>query len=345
MRDEPDVVLGLSVWPCAQQVARFQRAGRYLPGSTAHPGKMLPALARHAIAAYTRPDDLVLDPMCGIGTTLVEAAHLGRMAIGIEYECRWADLARDNLALATDQGATGAGEVILGDARYAPARLSRDLRGRCTLLLTSPPYADSNHGTVTTRRDTGQPGIRKRDWRYGSDTTNLAYRSLPVLLDGFTDILTACRPLLRPDATVVITTRAFRRNHQLLDFPSLVLQAAQAAGLQPVQRCVALLAGLRNGGLVTRASFFQQQNTAQSRRDGLPLSLIAHEDVAGSDQSVKGLVFRPEFRHGPHHQPPPRQGRRIPRAGPAARAPLPRARHRATAPARPHRPRPRSQTS
>ena len=269
---------GLSVWPCAQQVARTQRAGRYRPGSTAHPGKMLPALACHAIATYTRPDDLVIDPMCGIGTTLVEAAHLGRMAIGIEYEPRWVDLARANLAYATDQGATGAGEIILGDARYTPARLPRDLLGRCTLLLTSPPYGDSNHGTVTTQRDTGKPGIVKRDHRYGNNT-NLAYRSLAVLLDGFTEILTACRPLLAPHATVVITTRAFRRNHQLLDFPSLVLDAARAAGLQPVQRCVALLAGLRQGQLVTRASFFQQQLVARARRDGLPLSVIAHEDV------------------------------------------------------------------
>jgi len=35
--------------------------------------------------------------MCGICTTLVEAAHLGRDAIGVEREPRWAQLARDNL--------------------------------------------------------------------------------------------------------------------------------------------------------------------------------------------------------------------------------------------------------
>src|ERR671914_2106342 len=72
----------LSVWACAQQPAAFQRRGRYLPGSTAHPAKMLPAVAAAAINAYTQPDDIVLDPMCGIGTTLVEAAHHGRTPIG-----------------------------------------------------------------------------------------------------------------------------------------------------------------------------------------------------------------------------------------------------------------------
>ena len=69
--------------------------GRYLPAATAHPGKMLPAIAATAITRYTQPGDLVADPMCGIGTTLIEAVHLGRDAIGVEYEPRWAALAAE----------------------------------------------------------------------------------------------------------------------------------------------------------------------------------------------------------------------------------------------------------
>src|SRR5579872_7635233 len=79
----------LSVWPVAQQFAREQRRHRYLAESNAHPGKMLPALAREAIRRYTRPGELVLDPMCGIGTSLVEASHLDRQALGVELEPRW----------------------------------------------------------------------------------------------------------------------------------------------------------------------------------------------------------------------------------------------------------------
>jgi tRNA G10 N-methylase Trm11 len=52
---------------------------------------MLPAIAAHAIHAYIKPGDLVFDPMCGIGTTVVEAMHAGRDVIGVEYESRWAD--------------------------------------------------------------------------------------------------------------------------------------------------------------------------------------------------------------------------------------------------------------
>nr|BFF03709.1 hypothetical protein GCM10020241_53840 [Streptoalloteichus tenebrarius] len=88
----------LSVWATAQSSPAAQRAGRYVPESTAHPANMLPAVAAHAILHYTQPGDLVLDPMCGMGTTLVEAIHTGRRALGVEYERHWVGITRANLA-------------------------------------------------------------------------------------------------------------------------------------------------------------------------------------------------------------------------------------------------------
>jgi hypothetical protein len=43
-------------------------------------GKFPPPIATHLIAAYTRPGDLVIDPMVGSGTTAVEALLAGRRA-------------------------------------------------------------------------------------------------------------------------------------------------------------------------------------------------------------------------------------------------------------------------
>ncbi len=84
----------LAVWPVAQTSAPTQRrAASYHPGCTVHPGKMLPALAARIVSEYSQPGELIVDPMCGVGTTLVEAASLGRRAIGVEVEARWAELA------------------------------------------------------------------------------------------------------------------------------------------------------------------------------------------------------------------------------------------------------------
>lgn len=106
---------------------------------------MLPKLARRAISAYSDLGDLVVDPMCGIGTTLVEAIHLGRNAFGIELEPRWASLATANLAHAREQGATGnAGQLLRSSGRHAKTPESKVARlgaGSVDLILTSPPYA------------------------------------------------------------------------------------------------------------------------------------------------------------------------------------------------------------
>ncbi|WP_329237614.1 site-specific DNA-methyltransferase [Actinoallomurus sp. NBC_01490] len=272
--------LPLSVWVCAQRPAVWQRRGRYLPVATANPAKMLPALAATAIASYTKPGDLVLDPMCGIGTTLVEAVHLDRTAIGIECEARWANLARANLDLARDHGAPGTGAVITGDARNASALMTDPhVVGNVALLLTSPPYGQSTHGQVRSSRETGHTSVRKYDYAYGKNRSNLARGSHDRLLSGFTDILLGCVPLLRPGGIVAITTRPFRRHGHLIDFPNQVWAAAQNAGLEPLQRLVALLCGIKADHLVTRASFFAMHETRKARAAGVPLHVNAHEEV------------------------------------------------------------------
>lgn len=47
-----------------------------------YPARFSPKLVRAAIAAFSAPGDLVLDPFMGGGTTLVEALALGRNSIG-----------------------------------------------------------------------------------------------------------------------------------------------------------------------------------------------------------------------------------------------------------------------
>ncbi|GAA1962001.1 TRM11 family SAM-dependent methyltransferase [Kitasatospora viridis] len=268
--------LPTSVWATAQANGPKQRRDRYTPTSTTHPARMLPAIAAHAVRTYTRPGQLVLDPMCGTGTTLVEAVHLGRHALGIDIEGRWTAVTRANLRLARTQGATGTATVTTADARtFAdPGR-----HGAVHLLLTSPPYGTAVHGRVDTTRDTGHSGLARYDSSYGTNPANLAHAPTDRLLTAFTAILRTCRPLLAPGAHVVVIARPWRHHGELVDLPSAILAAGQAAGLLPVERCVALLAGVRDGDLVARPSFSQLQHLRTAREAGLPTHLIVHEDV------------------------------------------------------------------
>ncbi|MEU8720386.1 TRM11 family SAM-dependent methyltransferase [Streptomyces antimycoticus] len=268
-----------SVWNTAPTSAPAQRADRYVSGSNAHPAKMLPAIAAHAIRTYTKPGELVLDPMCGIGTTLVEAIRHRRHALGIEYESRWARIARANIAHNIRHVEQGNGRAVCGDARQLTQLIDADLHGKVALVVTSPPYGRSAHGRVHCTSETGERGVVKTDYRYGRDPHNLAHVSTDQLLDGFSKILTQCRVVLRPGGTVVVTTRPWRTHGELIDLPSAVLATGQAAGLVPTERCVALLAGIRDGRLVARPSFFQLKNVRDARRQGIPLHLVQHEDV------------------------------------------------------------------
>jgi Putative RNA methylase family UPF0020 len=54
------------------------------------------------VAESSEPGQLAWDPMCGVGTSLIEAARLGRRAVGVELEPRWVDLARLNIGPALD---------------------------------------------------------------------------------------------------------------------------------------------------------------------------------------------------------------------------------------------------
>ncbi|UGQ13610.1 site-specific DNA-methyltransferase [Yinghuangia sp. ASG 101] len=291
-----------SVWATAQRNAPAQRRGRYTRASTAHPAKMLPAIAAHAITTYTRPGDWVLDPMCGTGTTLVEAAHAGRNGLGIEYEPRWAQAAAENLALAERSGAPGHGQILIGDARSLPTVIPPELHGRFALVVTSPPYGASVHGRVRSTRDSGEPGVHKFNDAYGTDRANLAHQPLARLLDGFTDILTGCAAVLRPGGHVVVTTRPWRRGGELIDLPGLAAACGQAAGLVFEERCVALLAAIRDGELIPRPSFFALHNARTAAQAGNPQAVIVHEDVLilakvalpGSSREPKGVQAKPD---------------------------------------------------
>ena len=179
-------------------------------------------------------------------------------------------------------GAPGRGEVICGDARDLVHLLPGELHGQVALVLTSPPYTNAayNHGQVRTRP--GQ-GVEKWNRSYSTNPDNLGNTTPTRLLAGVEQILAGCARVLRRGGLVVLTTRPWRWHGALVDLPGQVAAAAERAGLVPLERNVALLAGLRDERLVGRASFFQIDNTRKARAAGLPIHVVAHEDL---------LVFR-----------------------------------------------------
>jgi len=103
----------------------------------AHHQSSVATLARQAIATYTTTDDLLLDPICGSGDILVEAVRAGRMAIGVEHEPYWADMARTRIERATDSGRGGFAAAV-NSSVGALIRLLVDEAQPASMVLTAP---------------------------------------------------------------------------------------------------------------------------------------------------------------------------------------------------------------
>ena len=90
-------------------------------GKKLHPTQKPEGLLARVILSASRPDDLVLDPFCGTGTTGAVARRLGRRFIGIEREARYAAAAAQRIAAVTPlPQATLAPFVTARDAPRVP---------------------------------------------------------------------------------------------------------------------------------------------------------------------------------------------------------------------------------
>ena len=262
---------------------------------------MLPELARRAICAYSDPGDLVVDPMCGIGTTLVEAIHLGRNALGIERERRWASLATANLAHAHEQGATGRAGVVEGDASALPRLLTRYHRklirtqtragskvarlgaGSVDLIVTSPPYACEIQMIDKPAWLAGGSLGAKDTRNYSADRDNLGHARGARYRDAMADVYAAAAAALKPGGFLVVVTKNLRAGGELHDLAGDTVELCQQTGLRYWQHVIALHAAIRDSQLVPRPSFWQLSTTRKALARGERLHLVCHEDV---------LVFR-----------------------------------------------------
>ena len=87
------------------------------------------------IRFFTKSNDQVLDPFCGIGSTLKACAFLDRKGTGVELSSTWSELAEERLTV--EVGIHHGQKVVCEDIRAALSNF-RDEQFQFT--VTSPPY-------------------------------------------------------------------------------------------------------------------------------------------------------------------------------------------------------------
>jgi hypothetical protein len=133
------------------------------------------------------------------------------------------------------------------------------------LVIASPPYGPSVHGHFDEQlRRHGI--IAKLNNQYGHDPRNLAHADAGALASGFGQILTGCVPLLRPGGIVAVTARPTGTAANWSTSPAWSSRPARPPGSSSPTGAPALIAGIRNGRLVPRPSFFQLRNLRRASR-------------------------------------------------------------------------------
>ncbi len=110
----------------------FPERGKWATHTASFRGNFAPQVARNVILRYSKKGDLVLDPMVGGGTTVIEAKLLERRSIGVDINPEFVKNIRTKLNFEGKYKP----KLLVGDAR----NLSFMEDESVDLIVTHPPY-------------------------------------------------------------------------------------------------------------------------------------------------------------------------------------------------------------
>ncbi len=180
-----------------------------------HPAKFPETLAQEFIEFFTKPGQMVFDPMAGTGSALIASLRAGRQSIGVELNPAYAEVAREliraELACLGPSAADLRCEVITGDA----AKLSFGDLPSMDYVLTSPPYWNMLHarGAKTQR---SRRASKSLDVVYSDDPADLGnIDDYEEFLERLAGIYESLQAILRPKAYLTIIVKNVKKGGRI----------------------------------------------------------------------------------------------------------------------------------
>jgi DNA modification methylase len=184
-----------------------------------HPAKFPETLAFEFIQFFTKPGQVVLDPMAGTGSALVAALRSGRNSYGIELNPAYADIARQVVAserVLLGEAATAFGaEIITGNAAGIAQHVADYQIPPIDYVITSPPYWDMlrARGAETQKK---RRAAAELDVFYSDDPEDLGNISdYDQFVDRLTAIYEALQPFLRSRAYLTIIVKNVKKGGKI----------------------------------------------------------------------------------------------------------------------------------
>jgi DNA modification methylase len=184
-----------------------------------HPAKFPETLVAEFITFFTKPGQVVFDPMAGTGSALVAALRTGRHAYGIELNPTYASIARQ--VIMEERKALGPGtsslhcELFSGDAAQIGEIMHGNQVPTIDYVITSPPYWDMLHArgsaTQKTRRE-----AQELDVFYSDDPNDLGnIHDYAEFLERLSAIYIGIQPFLREGAYLTIIVKNIKKGGRI----------------------------------------------------------------------------------------------------------------------------------
>lgn len=112
----------------------FPSRGKWLTHNAKYRGNWAPQIPNNLIRIYSKEGDIVLDPMVGSGTTMIEAKSLGRQGIGFDIHPEVVKLAQESCKFNRERCYEPV--ISQGDARGMKSVQDESI----DLIAAHPPY-------------------------------------------------------------------------------------------------------------------------------------------------------------------------------------------------------------
>jgi DNA modification methylase len=169
-------------------------------------GNFAPQVPRNVILNYSNEGDLVLDPMVGGGTTLIEARLLNRNAIGYDINPNSVSITSERIQFEARGNSNQT--VKLGNAKALP-----DKDDSIDLVVTHPPYANI---------------VKYSDGKNPDDLSSIS--SLPKFLDALEIAVMEMYRVLKPGRYCAILIGDTRKGQHYIPLSHFVLQRCLRTG-------------------------------------------------------------------------------------------------------------------
>jgi len=190
----------------------FPERGKWATHDPKFRGNWAPQIPRNLILRYTKPKEVVLDQMCGCGTTLIECKLTGRRAIGLDINPKMVDIAKKNLEFEVNGSVPKVNiEVKVGDARNLKGVKDNSI----DLIATHPPYLDI---------------IKYSDGKVEGDLSNI--HNIDKFCREIKKIAQECFRVLKPKKYCVILIGDTRRKKYFIPLAYRVMQVFLDVGFR-----------------------------------------------------------------------------------------------------------------